>query len=144
MAILTARLFQHEFVQRLSAVLVTVGASPVARMAAGLQLKNQLTSKDPDMKFQYQQRWLTISVESREYIKKNVRMDISHHLLLLACQFIGFYIETAQLFLFTIIMYITEYEALFLLSSSSLCILFLLLEVIFLNIDFYNSLTLKT
>lgn len=66
-------LFQHEFVQRLSAVLVTVGASPVARMAAGLQLKNQLTSKDPDMKFQYQQRWLTIPAETREYIKKNVR-----------------------------------------------------------------------
>lgn len=64
---------QHEFVQRLSAVLVTVGASPVARMAAGLQLKNQLTSKDPDMKFQYQQRWLTVPVETREYIKKNVR-----------------------------------------------------------------------
>lgn len=69
-------LFQHEFVQRLSAVLVTVGASPVARMAAGLQLKNQLTSKDPDMKFQYQQRWLTIPVETREYIKKNVRSVI--------------------------------------------------------------------
>lgn len=64
---------QHEFVQRLSAVLVTVGASPIARMAAGLQLKNQLTSKDPDMKFQYQQRWLAIPAETREYIKKNVR-----------------------------------------------------------------------
>lgn len=71
-------LSQHEFVQRLSAVLVTVGASPVARMAAGLQLKNQLTSKDPDMKFQYQQRWLTIPVETREYIKKNVRRPLSH------------------------------------------------------------------
>jgi len=68
-----ACVFQHEFVQRLSAVLVTVGASPVARMAAGLQLKNQLTSKDLEMKFQYQQRWLTIPVETREYIKKNVR-----------------------------------------------------------------------
>lgn len=66
------RVFQHEFVQRLSAVLFTVGASPIARMAAGLQLKNQLTSKDPDMKFQYQQRWLAIPTETREYIKKNV------------------------------------------------------------------------
>jgi len=71
--------FQHEFVQRLSAVLVTVGASPVARMAAGLQLKNQLTSKDLEMKFQYQQRWLTIPVETREYIKKNVRRYIFLH-----------------------------------------------------------------
>lgn len=54
-------------------MLVTAAASPVARMAAGLQLKNQLTSKDPDLKYQYQQRWLAIPVETREYIKKNVR-----------------------------------------------------------------------
>lgn len=77
--------FQHEFVQRLSAVLVTVGASPVARMAAGLQLKNQLTSKDPEMKFQYQQRWLTIPAETRDYIKKNVRhvTAVSYALLII-------------------------------------------------------------
>ena len=62
----------HEFLQRLSGVLVTAAASPVARMAAGLQLKNQLTSKDPQMKFQYQQRWLEIPVEIREFIKKNI------------------------------------------------------------------------
>lgn len=59
--------------QRLSGVLVTTAASPVARMAAGLQLKNQLTSKDPQLKYQYQQRWLGIPIEIREYIKKNVR-----------------------------------------------------------------------
>lgn len=63
--------------QRLSSVLVTAAASPVARMAAGLQLKNQLTSKDPDLKYQYQQRWLAIPVETREYIKKNVRETFS-------------------------------------------------------------------
>ncbi|XP_076241578.1 importin subunit beta Fs(2)Ket isoform X3 [Calliopsis andreniformis] len=62
----------HEFLQRLSGVLVTAAASPVARMAAGLQLKNQLTSKDPQLKFQYQQRWLEIPVEIREFIKKNI------------------------------------------------------------------------
>ncbi|CAK9812724.1 Importin subunit beta-1 [Anthophora plagiata] len=62
----------HEFLQRLSGVLVTAAASPVARMAAGLQLKNQLTSKDTQLKYQYQQRWLAIPVETREYIKKNI------------------------------------------------------------------------
>ncbi|XP_017788699.1 PREDICTED: LOW QUALITY PROTEIN: importin subunit beta-1 [Habropoda laboriosa] len=62
----------HEFLQRLSGVLVTAAASPVARMAAGLQLKNQLTSKDSQLKYQYQQRWLAIPVETREYIKKNI------------------------------------------------------------------------
>ncbi|XP_015608846.1 importin subunit beta-1 isoform X3 [Cephus cinctus] len=62
----------HEFVQRLSGVLVTAAASAVSRMAAGLQLKNQLTSKDPALKSQYQQRWLAIPVETREYIKKNI------------------------------------------------------------------------
>lgn len=61
--------------QRLSAILVTAGASSIARMAAGLQLKNQLTSKDLEMKFQYQQRWLAIPHDTREYIKKNVRRN---------------------------------------------------------------------
>lgn len=69
--------FQHEFLQRLSAVLFTVSASPIARMAAGLQFKNQLTSKDPELKYQYQQRWLTIPPETRNYIKKNVRITCS-------------------------------------------------------------------
>lgn len=58
--------------QRLSAVLATVAASTVARMAAGLQLKNQLTSKDLTVKSQYQQRWLAFPSETREYVKKNV------------------------------------------------------------------------
>lgn len=53
-------------------MLGTTAASNVARMAAGLQLKNQLTSKDPALKTQYQQRWLAIPAESRIYIKKNV------------------------------------------------------------------------
>ncbi|XP_012277181.2 importin subunit beta-1 [Orussus abietinus] len=62
----------HEFVRRLSDVLVTAAASSIARMAAGLQLKNQLTSKDPILKTQYQQRWLAIPADTREYIKKNI------------------------------------------------------------------------
>ncbi|XP_043466962.1 importin subunit beta-1 isoform X1 [Leptopilina heterotoma] len=62
----------NEFVQRLSGVLVTPAASAVARMAAGLQLKNQLTSKDLTRKSQYQQRWLAIPADKREFIKTNI------------------------------------------------------------------------
>ncbi|XP_076167592.1 importin subunit beta Fs(2)Ket isoform X2 [Ptiloglossa arizonensis] len=62
----------HEFMQRLSCVLGTTAASSVARMAAGLQFKNQLTSKNVQLKYQYQQRWLAIPAEIREYIKKNI------------------------------------------------------------------------
>lgn len=60
------------FIRALSDVLAFAGNSPVARMAAGLQLKNQLTSKDPTIKYQYQERWLTFPEDMREYVKKNI------------------------------------------------------------------------
>lgn len=63
---------QPEFVKTLSDVLHHGGNSPVARMAAGLQLKNTLTSKDTNVKAQYQQRWLAFPEDVRLYIKKNV------------------------------------------------------------------------
>ncbi|EDO44158.1 predicted protein [Nematostella vectensis] len=44
--------------------------SQVARMAAGLQLKNQLTSKDDIVRAQYQQRWLGLDKEVRDHVKK--------------------------------------------------------------------------
>ncbi|EPQ20844.1 Importin subunit beta-1 [Myotis brandtii] len=43
------------FLVELSRVLANPGNSHVARVA-GLQIKNSLTSKDPDIKAQYQQR----------------------------------------------------------------------------------------
>jgi hypothetical protein len=61
-----------EFLKALSDVLSHAGNSPVARMAAGLQLKNHLTSKDPNLKQQYQAKWLQFAEDLREYIKKNV------------------------------------------------------------------------
>lgn len=61
-----------EFLKALSDVLVNVGNSAVARTAAGLQLKNHLTSKDTTINQQYQQRWLLFAEDIREYIKKNV------------------------------------------------------------------------
>ncbi|XP_013779228.1 importin subunit beta-1-like isoform X1 [Limulus polyphemus] len=61
-----------EFLKSLSDVLQHAGNSPVARMAAGLQLKNALTSKDSDIRVQYQQRWLQFPEDIKGYIKKNV------------------------------------------------------------------------
>lgn len=43
-------------------------------MAAGLQLKNYLTSKDPEAKAQYQQRWLSFLPNDRQQIKSLVRL----------------------------------------------------------------------
>ncbi|KAL1490417.1 hypothetical protein ABEB36_013118 [Hypothenemus hampei] len=60
------------FIRTLSDILRHGGNSLVARMAGGLQLKNQLTSKDPSVKLQYQQRWLAFPEDIRNYIKKNV------------------------------------------------------------------------
>ncbi|KAJ8910218.1 hypothetical protein NQ315_013795 [Exocentrus adspersus] len=60
-----------EFIKTLSEILRHGGNSPVARMAAGLQLKNQLTSKDSSIKASYQHRWLLFPEEIRNYIKKN-------------------------------------------------------------------------
>ena len=61
-----------EYIKTLSEVLAHGANTPVSRMAAGLQLKNCLTSKDVDKKQEYQQRWLTIPLEFRAYIKKNI------------------------------------------------------------------------
>lgn len=66
-----------EFLKSLSDVLRHGGNSPVARMAAGLQLKNQLTSKDSNIKVSFQQRWLTLHEDTRHYVKKNVSIDYS-------------------------------------------------------------------
>lgn len=57
----------------LSKVLANPGNTQVARVAAGLQVKNSLTSKDPDVKTQYQQRWLAIDANARREIKTFVR-----------------------------------------------------------------------
>lgn len=61
-----------DFLRALSDVLVYPGNSTVARMAAGLQLKNHLTSKDQTIKQQYQDRWRAFPEDVKEYIRKNV------------------------------------------------------------------------
>ena len=54
----------------LATVLADVGHSAVSRAAAGIQLKNYLTSKNPETKRQYVMRWLQIDAEVRKQIKE--------------------------------------------------------------------------
>lgn len=67
---------QPTFLVELSKVLANPGNTQVARVAAGLQVKNSLTSKDPDVKAQYQQRWLAIDANARREIKNYVRKHL--------------------------------------------------------------------
>lgn len=67
---------QPTFLVELSKVLANPGNTQVARVAAGLQVKNSLTSKDPDVKTQYQQRWLAIDANARREIKNYVRTQM--------------------------------------------------------------------
>lgn len=67
---------QPTFLVELSKVLANPGNTQVARVAAGLQVKNSLTSKDPDVKAQYQQRWLAIDANARREIKNYVRKPV--------------------------------------------------------------------
>lgn len=67
---------QVEFIKALSAILAHGANSPVARMAAGLQLKNCLTSKDLEVKQEYQKRWLSFPLDMRAYVKKNLLSTI--------------------------------------------------------------------
>lgn len=65
-------LFQPELLKQLSDVLKHGSNSPVARMQAGIQLKNALYSKDMAIRLQYQQRWMAFPEELRAYVKRNV------------------------------------------------------------------------
>jgi importin subunit beta-1 len=56
----------------LSEILKNGTNSPVARMQAGLQLKNALYSKDAALKVEYQQRWLQFAEDVRNLVKLNV------------------------------------------------------------------------
>uniref|UniRef100_A0A2K5PJD0 Importin N-terminal domain-containing protein n=1 Tax=Cebus imitator TaxID=2715852 RepID=A0A2K5PJD0_CEBIM len=63
------------FLVELSRVLANPGNNEVARVAAGLQIKNSLTPKEPkylDIKAQYQQRWLAIDANAQGEVKNYV------------------------------------------------------------------------
>lgn len=61
-----------ELLKSLSEILKNGTNSPVARMQAGLQLKNALYSKDTTLKVEYQQRWLQFTEDVRNLVKVNV------------------------------------------------------------------------
>ncbi|XP_041374480.1 LOW QUALITY PROTEIN: importin subunit beta-1-like [Gigantopelta aegis] len=61
-----------ELLKQLSDILKHANNSHVARMQAGLQLKNALHSRDVAIKTTYQNRWLQFPEDVRAYIKQNV------------------------------------------------------------------------
>ena len=63
---------QPGFLVALAAVLADVSKSEGARMAAGLQFKNYLTSKDADVKVKYQVQWMSMDAAVRTHIKSLV------------------------------------------------------------------------
>lgn len=63
---------QPVFMTALATVLADVSKSQVARMAAGLQLKNCLTAKSPEVRLQYQQTWLMLEAPVRQHVKEMV------------------------------------------------------------------------
>uniref|UniRef100_A0A8C4QZJ4 Karyopherin (importin) beta 1 n=1 Tax=Eptatretus burgeri TaxID=7764 RepID=A0A8C4QZJ4_EPTBU len=60
------------FLMELCKVLANPTNSQVARMAAGIQIKNSLTSKDQEIKTRHQQRWLSVDAASRSQMKSCV------------------------------------------------------------------------
>lgn len=61
-----------EFVKALSDILSQPTDSTVAQMAAGLQLKNTLTSRDQAVREVYQQRWLKLDQTVKDHVKQNI------------------------------------------------------------------------
>ncbi|XP_072181023.1 importin subunit beta-1-like [Diadema setosum] len=64
------------FLNQLAVILADANNGQVARIAAGLQLKNALTSKDPTVKLAYQQRWLSLSMDVRNNVKHQVLLTL--------------------------------------------------------------------
>ena len=60
------------FLLELSKELVDQSKSGIVRMAAGLQLKNYLTSKDDTLRIDFQQRWLSAGDQIRLQVKSNI------------------------------------------------------------------------
>ncbi|KAG9510742.1 Importin subunit beta, partial [Fragariocoptes setiger] len=60
------------FLRALADILHNAQNEPVARMAAGLQLKIQLTARDEATRQQRQQRWCCLTEDVRRYIKERV------------------------------------------------------------------------
>ena len=74
---LSCLLVKPQFLVALVNELADGGKSQVARMAAGLQLKNHLTSKEPTVRAQYQTRWLSLEENVRLHVKGMVRTRLT-------------------------------------------------------------------
>ncbi|KAI9564565.1 hypothetical protein GHT06_008304 [Daphnia sinensis] len=61
-----------QFISDMSIVLADSKNSPVARQAAGLQLKNCLTVKNVSLKKEYQKRWLSLPLKTRKAIRERL------------------------------------------------------------------------
>jgi hypothetical protein len=59
--------------KKFSDILRNENNPPVARVQAGLQLKNAFYSKDEETRQKYVGRWLTFPEQVRHVIKENVR-----------------------------------------------------------------------
>ncbi|CAG0913998.1 unnamed protein product [Notodromas monacha] len=70
-----------KFMRLLAEVLMSPGNTAVARMAAGLFLKNQLTAKSDCLKESYRQRWLCFPPADRQYIRSNILSSLGTELM---------------------------------------------------------------
>jgi len=61
-----------ELIRTLSDVLYHGGNSAVVRQQAGVQLKNFLYTNDESLRTQYEERWLAMPEEIRQYTKQNI------------------------------------------------------------------------
>ena len=75
--------FQIGFIKVLSEILKHGGNGPVARMQAGIQLKNALFSKDRDIRLEQHKRWLSFPEPDRIVIKQNVGVTFVNFVLCL-------------------------------------------------------------
>ncbi len=61
-----------QFISNMSVVIADPNNSPIARQAAGLQLKNCLTVKDLTLKKECQQRWSKLEEETRMAVRERL------------------------------------------------------------------------
>ena len=70
-----------ELIKTLSDVLYQGGNSPVVRQQAGVQLKNFLHTNDENLRAQYEERWLAMPEDIRNYTKVRQQRFYSQYLL---------------------------------------------------------------
>ena len=70
-----------ELIKTLSDVLYQGGNSPVVRQQAGVQLKNFLHTNDENLRAQYEERWLAMPEDIRNYTKVRQQRCHSQYLL---------------------------------------------------------------